>query len=197
VFTLGMWQRPRGDRGRGWLVPREQVDATVMAADDRYRVTWFGMDPSPARDDTDESLYWMALADKFHRHFRDKVLVWATPGASTGNAVLFDMRLSQRGGAERNRLFTEAAMQSVKDVEDGSLTWDGDAGLRMHVHNARRRANQWGESLGKVSRDSDKLVDLAVCMVGARMGRRIVLNSGALEQASKQTGKRQGRIVGW
>lgn len=197
VFVLGMWQRPRGDRGRGWLVPREEVDATVMAADDRYRVTWFGMDPSPARDDSDESLYWMALGDKFHRHFRDKVLVWATAGASTGNAVLFDMRLSQRGGAQRNQLFTEAAMQTVKDIEDGSLSWDGDPGLRMHVHNARRRANQWGESLGKVTRDSDKLVDLAVCMVGARMGRRIVLNSGALEQADKQTGKRAGQVMGW
>src|SRR5678816_90754 len=196
VFTLGMWQRPRGDRGRGWLVPREEVDAAVMATDERYRVVWFGMDPSPARDDTDESLYWMALADKFHRHFRDKVLLWASPGSLTGNAVLFDMRLSQRGGNERNRLFTEAAMQTVKDIEDGTLSWDGDAGLRMHVHQARRRANQWGESLGKVSRDSDKLVDLAVCMVGARMGRRIVLNSGALD-AVKDKGKQPGRVRGW
>lgn len=196
IFSLGLWQRPRGDRGKGWLAPREEVDATVMAVDGRYRVVWFGMDPSPARDDTDESVYWMALADKFHRHFRDKVAVWATPGATTGNAVLFDMRLSQRGGAERNRLFTEAAMQTVKDIEDGSLTHDGDAALRTHVHNARRRANQWGESLGKVTRDSGNLVDLAVCMVGARMGRRIVLNSGALE-AKKEPAKRPGRVVGW
>jgi hypothetical protein len=167
-----------------------------MAADDRYQVTWFGVDPSPARDDSDESLYWMALADKFHRHFRDKVLVWATPGASTGNAVLFDMRLSQRGGAERNRQFTEAAMQTAKDInEDGTLTHDGDAALRIHTHNAQAKPNQWGISLGKVTRDSNKLVDLAVCMVGARMGRRIVLNSGKLAEA--QTGKRPGRVRGW
>jgi hypothetical protein len=50
--------------------------------------------------------------------------------------------------------------------------------LRIHVHNARRRPNKWGVSLGKVNRDSRKLVDLAVCMVGARMGRRLALNSG-------------------
>ena len=196
VFTVEMWQRPRGDRGKGWLAPRAEVDATVRSMFGRYEVCWFGVDPSPARDDTDESLYWMSLVDSWHRDFREKVAVWASPGATMGNAVLFDMRLSQRGGGERNRLFTEAAMQAVKDIEDGTLTHDGDAGLRMHVHNARRRANQWGESLGKVTRDSDKLVDLAVCMVGARMGRRIVLNSGVLE-AKKEPAKRPGRVRGW
>jgi len=197
IFTLGLWQRPRGDRGKGWLAPRHEVDAAVRAARDRYRLTWFGVDPSPARDDSDESLYWMKLIDEWHRDFRNELLVWATPGQQTGNAVLFDMRLSQRGGAERNRLFTEAAMQTATDIQDGNLTWDGDAGLRLHVHNARRRTNQWGESLGKVTRDSDKLVDLAVCMVGARMGRRIVLNSGALQAAEKVAGKRTGRVIGW
>lgn len=192
IFTVGMWQRPHGERGKGWLAPREEVDATVRGVFGRYKVCWFGVDPSPARDDTDESLYWMRLIDAWHRDFRGEVLVWATPGDQTGNAVLFDMR-----NLQRVRQFTEAAMQTVKDIEDGVLSHDGDAALRMHVHNARRRTNQWGESLGKVTRDSSNLVDLAVCMVGARMGRRVVLNSGALEKAAQQTGKRSGRVVGW
>ena len=196
VFTVGMWQRPHGDRAKGWLAPREEVDAAVQRTFDRYQVTWFGVDPSPARDDENESLYWMALVDKWHRMYRETVLLWATPGAQIGNAVLFDMRLSQRGSAERNRAFTEAAMQTAKDIdEDAALTHDGDAGLRMHTHNARRRTNQWGVSLGKVTRDSGKLVDLAVCMVGARMGRRLVLNSGKLEQ--QPPGKRAGKVRGW
>ncbi|HEX3307269.1 MAG TPA: hypothetical protein VHS32_13555, partial [Streptosporangiaceae bacterium] len=42
VFPLGLWQRPRGDRGKGWLAPREEVDAMVMSVDDRYQVVWFG-----------------------------------------------------------------------------------------------------------------------------------------------------------
>jgi hypothetical protein len=50
--------------------------------------------------------------------------------------------------------------------------------LRLHTHNARRRPNQWGVTLGKQSRDSKRLVDYAVAMVGARLGRRLVLNSG-------------------
>ncbi|MEU6204582.1 hypothetical protein ABZ814_13455 [Micromonospora musae] len=195
VFVLGMWQRPHGDRGKGWLAPRHEVGAVARAALERYEVVWFGIDPSPTRDDSDEQLYWMPTVDALHRDYRDKLPVWATPGQNIGHSVLFDMRLSQPGGKERNRLFTEAAMQVVKDVEeDATLTWDGDAGLRMHAHNARRRPNQWGVSLGKVSRDSKKLVDLAVCMVGARMGRRIALNSGKLDVEPK---RRPGRVVAW
>jgi hypothetical protein len=190
VFTIGGWQRPHGRRGEGWLAPREEVDAEVRAAFDRWRVVWFGVDPSPARDDDDESLYWMPLVDRWHQDFSRKLPVWATPGTK-GNAVKFDMRLSQPGGNERNRLFTEAAMQTARDIdEDRSLTHDGHSMLRLHAHNARRRPNQWGVSLGKVSRDSNKLVDLAVCMVGARLGRRLVLNS---KWRPTQAGK--GRVI--
>lgn len=184
VFTLGLWQRPHGDRGKGWLAPRHEVDAAVRAAFDRWTVVWFGVDPSPARDDEDEHLYWMPLIDAWHRDFRDRLPVWATPGAK-GHSVLFDMRIKTLGGTDRNRMFTEAAMQTARDIEDGTLTHDGNAALRMHVHNARRRTNPWGVSLGKVSRDSSKLVDLAVCMVGARMGRRIALNSGKLKKRNR------------
>jgi hypothetical protein len=64
--------------------------------------------------------------------------------------------------------------RTSRDIdEDGSLTHDGSAALRVHVHNARRRTNQWGISLGNQTRGSKKLVDLAVCMVGARLGRKI------------------------
>ena len=184
VMALGMWQRPHGDRGKGWLAPRHEVDAAVRAACQRYTVVWFGVDPSPARDDDDESLYWMPLIDEWHR---DKAItkhlaVWATPGAK-GHTVLFDMRIKTLGGPGRVRTFTEAAMQTARDIdEDGTLTWDGDAALRLHVHNARRRPNQFGVSLGKISRSSSKLVDYAVAMVGARMGRRIAMNSGKLRK---------------
>lgn len=188
VFQLGVWQRPRGERGKDWLVPRPLVDSTVRAAMDRYQVAWFGVDPSPARDDETEALYWAQLVDAWHQDFRDLLPNWATPG-TTGHSVKFDMRLSQPGGAERNRRFTEAAMQTARDIdEDGTLTWDGSPALRLHVHNARRRPNKWGVSLGKVTRDSHKLVDLAVCMVGARLGRQIALNSGKTATKTR-TGK--------
>lgn len=187
VFGLGLWQRPRGDRGTGWLAPREDVDAEVAAAFDRWDVQWFGVDPSPARDDEDEALYWAEMVDKWHRDYRDVVALWATPGAK-GSAVSFDLRLSQPGGRDRVRAFTEEAERTATAIdEDGSLTWDGDPGLRLHVHNARRRPNQWGISIGKQSRTSSKLVDYAVTMVGARLGRRLVLNSG--KRRRRKTGR--------
>lgn len=189
VFALGGWQRPHGDRGTGWLAPRPEVDATVRAAFKRWDVQWFGVDPSPAKDDEDEALYWAELIDDWHRDFRDNVILWAQPGAK-GSSVTFDMRLSVPGGRDRLRAFTEEAERTAAAVDDdGTLTWDGDAMLRLHVHNARRRPNQWGVSLGKQSRGSSKLVDYAVTMVGARLGRRLVLNSG------KQRKKRSGRAV--
>lgn len=183
VMAMGIWQRPHGDRGIGWLAPREEVDARIRAAFQRYDVLWFGVDPSPARDDETEAEYWSSLVDSWHHDFRDRrkgrgLILWATPGLATGSAVRFDMRLSKEGGRARLREFTEVAEQTVQAMEDGSLSWDGDPALRLHVHNARRRPNEFGVSLGKRSRDSSRLVDYAVSMVGARLGRRRLLLSG-------------------
>jgi hypothetical protein len=196
VFVLGVWQKPHGDRGKGWLVPREEVDAVIRQAFDRYRVEWCGIDPSPATDDADESLYWKPLLDNLHRDFAKKLKVWATPGAQ-GNSVVFDMRLSQRGGVLRNQLFTEVAMLTAKEIDGESAPFkhDGNSALRVHTHNAKRRPNQWGYSVGKASRDSHQLVDLAVCMIGARMGRGIVLNSGKVRKRSGAAKDSDRRLI--
>lgn len=186
IISLGGWRKPHGERGKGWLAPREVVDAVVREAFDFYSVQWFGVDPSPAKDDDTEHLYWMPLIDQWHRDFQKKLKVWATPGAG-GHSVLFDMRLSSSGAVKRNKLFTEAAMQTQVDIEEEkTLTHDGDPMLRNHVHNARRRPNQWGIGLGKTNRSSDKLVDYAVTMVGARMGRQLALRSPKVSTSRKR-----------
>lgn len=190
VISLGGWRRPKGASGDEWLAPRGVVDAVVREAFDFYKVVWFGVDPSPATDDETEALYWKPTIDKWHRDFQKRLSVWATPGAG-GHSVLFDMRMSQPGAVRRNQMFTEAAMQTAIDIdEEGTLTHDGDAMLRAHVHNARRRPNQWGVSLGKINRSSNKLVDYAVTMVGARMGRQIALRSPKVSTGSKPKGAR-------
>lgn len=179
VFSLGCWEKPRGKAGEGWRAPIDQVDGAVRHAFDKFTVVWFGVDPSPAKDDDAERLYWMPVIDAWHRDFHKKLKVWATGGAKIGHSVLFDMRIKTPGGPQRNMQFTQAAMQCAADIDEtGTLTWDGSAKLQTHTHQAKRRTNPWGVSLGKVTRDSDKHIDSAVCMVGARMGRRIVLNSG-------------------
>lgn len=195
VFTVDCWQRPHGmDKKQPWRVPRSEVDAKVRESLAIYDVQWFGIDPSPAEDDTAEALYWRDVIDGLHRDFKDKLPVWATPGAATGNAVLFDMRISQTGGVKRNQEFTQTAeyVQKLIDEEgiDGPLRHDGDSQLRTHVHNARNRPNQWGTSLSKVTRDSSKHVDLAVCMVGAVMGARTALNSGKVRKRRKRAPRR-------
>jgi len=196
VFKLGVWAPPRGKAGEGWLAPRDQVDAVVRHAFGYYTPVWFGVDPSPAKDDETESLYWMPLIDAWHRDFHRKLKIWATPGARIGNSVLFDMRIKTVGGQARNQMFTQAAMQTVEDIEElgeSAFTWDGDGVMLAHFNNAKRRPNPWGVSLGKVTRDSKKHVDLAVCAVGARMGRRIVLNSGKIRV--RREGAGSGKAV--
>lgn len=178
VISLGCWQRPHGKRAEDWSVPRNEVDAHIEEAMAQYKVCWFGVDPSPAKDDESGHLYWMPLIDQWHQRYARKLPIWATPGRG-GHSVLFDMRQSQPGGRDRMRLFTEQAMQTVEEIEtERTLTHDGNPLLRQHVFNARRRPNQWGIGLGKLNRDSDKKVDYAVAMVGARMGRILALRSG-------------------
>lgn len=190
VTLLGGWQRPKGTRGKDWLAPRETVDATVRKAVADYGVVWFGVDPSPTTDDNTEALYWQPIIDGWHRDFGRKVTVWATPGAG-GHSILFDMRMSQPGAVRRNQQFTEVAMQTQIDIEEEkTLLHDGDPMLRLHVHNARRRPNQWGISLGKINRSSDRLVDAAVSMVGARLGRQIALRSPKVKSLTKSRGAR-------
>jgi hypothetical protein len=193
VVTLGIWQAPKGGRGKDWLAPRHEVDAKVREAFDRYRVIWFGVDPSPATDDETEALYWKPTIDGWHRDFHRRLSrqgLWATPGATIGHSVLFDMRTSQRGARERLQAFTEMAEQVAQWIdEDRAITHDGDPALRLHVHNARKRRNQWGWSLGKESRDSKKHVDLAVCMVGAQLGRRLVLNNTKIRTGTSEGGR--------
>ena len=191
-FGDSVWERPHGMPSKQqWLAPREEVDAKVRAAMAKWDVVWFGVDPSPAEDDSTEALYWRNVIDGWHRDYRNKLQLWATPGEVKGNSVMFDMRLSQFGGAQRNQLFSEAAEMVAQWIDEEGLAaplrHDGNPHLRTHTHNARRRPNQWGVSLGKVTRDSKQHVDLAVCMVGAVMGARIALNSGKLKK------KRSGR----
>lgn len=189
-----VWERPKGlPKKDHWLAPRAEVDAVARAAMARWDVQWFGVDPSPALDDETEALYWRDMIDALHRDFRELLPVWASPGEVKGSSVLFDMRKSQFGGAQRNAMFTESAEMVARWIDEegpaGMFRHDGNVHLRTHVHNARKRPTMTGMSLGKVTRDSSKHVDLAVCMVGAVMGARIVLNSG------KRRKKKSGRAT--
>lgn len=169
LWRIGHWMPTKEQP----LVPRDEVDLAVQAAMDSYKIVAFWGDPSHALDDEAES-YWDGLFDEWHRRYARQLLIWSTRAGDGAHAVMWDMSNHQRLVQ-----FTAAAQQFVAEATDGQLVHDGDRLLRQHVLNARKRPNKWGVSLGKVSRDSTRKIDLAVCAVGARMLRRVVLNKGA------------------
>lgn len=174
VFTINMWQRPPGKRGDGWTAPREAVDEAVKETFEKYTVVAFFGDPSHTLDDETMDRYWDPLFDEWHLRYRRKLRLWASgKKGGTGHAVMFDM--SARDNA---RTFASAVGFTLEEIKSASFTHDGDARLRRHVLNARRYPVQGFVSIAKESRESRKKIDLAICMVGSRMVRRMVLNSG-------------------
>lgn len=170
--VLGMWQRPPGERGKGWLAPREKVDAAVVAAMESMNVVAFFGDPSHVLDDESRERYWDALFDEWHRRYRHRLRLWARPGKDAGHAVMFDMALF-----DNQKRFVEAVELAEASLEAATVLHDGDARLRTHVLNARRQPTRAGMSIAKEHRESKAKIDLAVVWVMGQMARRLYLNS--------------------
>lgn len=194
VFVIGVWQKPRGARGKDWLAPRRLVDQRVREAFKKFNIVAFWGDPSHTKDDADDSSYWMGLFDEWMRDFKDKLdpKFWPLKSGLRKHAINFDMT-----GPERLKTFIDGAemfveeMEALNDIEEFAPTFeiDGHPALVAHLKNAIQHPHPagWGISLAKESRESAKKIDLAVCAVGARMLRRIVLN-GAEEEEEEPAG---------
>jgi len=171
VFMLGLWQKPPGDRGKGWLAPLDKVDTAVDAAFSRFTVVAFWGDPSHTLDDETRVRYWDTLFDAWHRKYGRKLREFPHVGRA-GHSILFDMAIY----AEQKRFVAEVQIVEA-EIEGKGFTHDGDVRLRKHVIAARRMPTKAGMSIGKEHRESRKKVDAAVSMVGARMARRAYLNN--------------------
>ena len=202
TFTIGVWQRPPGKRGEKWLAPREAVDARVNDAFKRFNIVAFWGDPSHTKDDEDSTRYWDGYLDRWMQKYAKRSVDDKAPGRTLDpkffpiksghrkHAVMFDM-----AGPDQQKLFIAAAeefveaMETLNDIEEFAPTFqiDGHPALIQHLNNAVRHPHPsgWGVSLMKESRESPKKIDLAVCAVGARMLRRVVLNSGVEEEKPK------------
>ena len=182
-FVIGIWAKPAGERGKRWLSPRGAVDERVDEAFKRFNIVAFWGDPSHTKDETDDSSYWMGMLDKWMRKHKDKLDArhWPVKSGLRKHAINFDMT-----GPDRQKAFIEGAEQFVADMEtlndieefEPAFEIDGHPALVNHLKNAIRYAHPsgWGTTLIKDARDSPRKIDLAVCAVGARMLRRIVLN---------------------
>lgn len=190
IFTIGIWQKPKGERGEKWLAPRERVDERVLEAFTRFNIVAFWGDPSHAKDDSDDSTYWMGMIDKWMRVYKVDdpdgrwkaldPLYWPVKAGLRSHAVNFDMTATQR-----QEMFVDAAeeyvsaMETLNDIEEFAPAFeiDGHPAMVSHHKNAIRYAHPvGGVSLMKEHRESLRKIDLAVAAVGARMLRRVVLN---------------------
>jgi hypothetical protein len=103
------------------------------------------------------------------------------------HAINWDMT-----SADKTKAFISAAEQTVEDFEtvndieefEPTFSIDGHPVLVQHLKNAIERIDPrgWGISLMKEQKDSPRKIDAAVCLVGARMLARIVLNAHEEEE---------------
>ncbi|HWB36233.1 MAG TPA: terminase [Rugosimonospora sp.] len=178
VFEIGVWEPDPADPDS--QVPVHEVNAAVARAFDRWRPVAFFADVREW-----ESFVHTAWPEAYG----DRLLVMANPRGRNAGPIAWDMRA-------RTQEFTLAAEACHSDIIERQFTHDGSSPVARHVANARRRPNRYGVSVGKESPRSPLKIDAAVCVIGARMVRRIVLGS---PEWAKRTAKktRTGRVYGF
>lgn len=191
AFPVGIWipQTFKQD-GREYRTPirRDDVNAAVHDAHEKYNVQGFWFDPSDARDDDTGERYWEPYCDAWAKKYGRKYRLPAVKAGARQHPVIWDMR-----NPLILKAFTEAAERALADVvgekdsegnvigpsltplfhncpqPDGSEKGRGIGVLmRQHVMNMRRRPNKFGWAVGKEHRESRKKIDAGVCMIGAR-----------------------------
>lgn len=169
IFTLGVWEPDPNDDAD--TVDASDVDRAVAKAFERFDVVAFFAD---VRE-------WESYAyTEWPQRYSDDLLIWAVPQGKPPQPIAWDMRTH---GIE----FAKAAEACQSEIEEGEFTHDGHPAVARHVGNARRRPYREWVSIGKESKDSPRKVDAAVCVIGARMVRRLFLGSG--KRRKKKTGE--------
>lgn len=177
LFTLGVWN-PEKFNGEA---PRGEIDRAVRAAFERFDVVGFYSDLHP----------WESYVDAWALELGDKLCA----RASTSHAVAWDMRTRTQSFTFHAERFLDAVVEGARDRADGAelddvdLTHDGDARLRRHAHNTRRRTNRWGVSFGKENRESSRKVDAVAAAVLARIARHDYLALPVKKQRRQRSGR--------
>lgn len=163
TFTLGVWDPAK----TGGQAPRAAIDRAVRDAFERFDVVAFFSDLHP----------WESYVDRWELECGGKLCA----ASSSRHRIAWDMRARQK------EFTLEGTERTHNEITEAAFHHDGDARVRQHVHNARRRPNAWGVSFGKEHRESSRKVDSLAALVLARMARRSYL---ALPNG-KQRRKRQ------
>lgn len=179
VFTIGVWE-PDPAHDTEDVVPVHEVDAAVARMFDRWQVLAFFADVKEW-----EGFVKVTWPDRY----ADRLLIKATPGGKEPHPIAWDMR-------GKVFEFTQACELTETEITEQRFTHDGDSRVARHVANARRRPNRYGVSIGKESPDSSKKIDAAVCVIGARHVRRLLLASPEWAKRTK-TRARTGKVYGF
>jgi phage terminase large subunit-like protein len=135
VFVIGVWQRP--PKAVDWFVPRDEVEACLDAAVNRYNVQRLLCDPPG----------WRREIQEWSERYRDIY------------TVMF--KTNQR------KLATVACSRFHAAVITKSLTHDGDPDLAEHIGNAVVKETPEGNYITKDHKASQRKIDLAVAAVMA------------------------------
>lgn len=170
VFVVDIWEPdPNDDES---VVPVLEVDASVARAFRTWNVVGFFADVREWESFTKVS--WPEL-------YKDQLEVMAVPSGKDPQPIAWDMRT-------HTFEFTQSCELTATEIQEKQFTIDGDARVVRHLTNARRRPNRYGVSIGKETPDSPDKIDGAVCVIGARMVRRLYLNN------PKRKKKRSGKV---
>ncbi len=175
-------QQPKADQ----IVDREAFDLAVSEAMATFKVVAFWFDPSHAKDDDTEgdNRFWWPLCDDWSTRYGKRLQCWPVKTGNRTHAVAFDMALDSA-----QALFVPACEQAASDLKSGAVTFTESAWLREHMVNAKLAPTKHGVSIRKENRSSRHKIDLAVCLVGARMLRRIYMLS------TKKGTPGKGRVI--
>jgi hypothetical protein len=168
VFTLGVWQPAPGD-----VVDVGAVNKAVFNAFEKFTVVGFFGDVREWESFVKES---------WPNEFKEQLMVWAVPGGKIPESIAWDMR-------SHSYQFAEAAEMCLTEIQEGSFTHDGNWDTSRHIGNCRRSEFRGRGTVRKASRHSPDKIDAAICVIGARMVRRLVLASPEWE--------RRGRVNKW
>jgi len=140
LFPLLIREQPDGPEGENWTVDREEFDAEVRRAFERYTVVGFYADPP----------YWLELVNAWERDFGDELLVHAS-------------------GSESIRYWTKHTTRIAMSLEllqtaiaDGTMTHAGHKAMTRHFLNARVWRRTGGDVIGKETKNSVRKIDAAM-----------------------------------
>ena len=170
IFKIGHWA-PEKSSG---LVNVSKVDAAVRKAFGDYEVVAFWAD---VRE-------WESFTrTTWPEDLGDGLILPAVRGQGmSASLIAWDMRSHAYS-------FAEAAETAYDEIQKQAFTHDGSADRGEHVSNGRVTEFKGRFSVKKESPKSPKKIDLAVCMIGARMLYRAVLSSREWAARSKPDGQ--------